>query len=476
MNGSSVLHMLMLFFGGIIIVYMAVVILTYAIMLFFAFIQLRKQYRLNKEDIEEDYIDAIYSKPVSILVPAYNEELGIVNNIHSLLSLRYPETEIIVINDGSTDATQQNVITHFQMKPIQKIVREQIPTERVLAIYQSEIHPNLLLVEKENGGKADALNVGINISTYPYFCSIDGDSILEEKSLLRVMKPIILSNEEVIASGGNIRIANGHDVQLGSVFQANLSSNYLVVMQIVEYLRAFLMGRIALSKFNLVLIISGAFSVFSKKWVVEAGGYSTNTIGEDMEVVVKLHRMLKEKKLKKRIEFVSDPVCWTEAPQSFSVLRNQRRRWHQGLIESLWKHKRMTFNPRYGAIGMISFPYFWIIECLGPLIELGGYIYIVIAFFTGQIYYEMAILLLLLFVLYGAVFSVASILLEAWSMKTYPRNKDLFRLIVLSLSEIFWYKPLTLIWRTEGFIRFLLGRQEWGQMKRQGLSKKGSVE
>lgn len=473
---SSVLHILMLFFGGIIIVYMGIVILTYAIMLFFALIQLRKQYRLNKENIEEDYIDAIYSKPVSILVPAYNEELGIVNNIHSLLSLRYPETEIIVINDGSTDATQQNVIAHFQMKPIRKIVREQIPTEPVLAIYQSEIHPNLFLVEKENGGKADALNVGINLSKYPYFCSIDGDSILEEKSLLRVMEPIILSNEEVIASGGNIRIANGHDVQLGSVFETKLSSNYLVVMQIVEYLRAFLMGRIALSKFNLVLIISGAFSVFSKKWVIEAGGYSTNTIGEDMEVVVKLHRILKEKKSKKRIEFVSDPVCWTEAPQSLSVLRKQRRRWHQGLIESLWKHKRMTFNPRYGAIGMVSFPYFWLIECLGPLIELGGYIYIVVAFFLGQIYYEMAILLLLLFVLYGAVFSVASILLEAWSMKTYPRNKDLFRLIVLSLFEIFWYKPLTLIWRTEGFIQFLLGRQEWGHMKRQGLSKKGSVE
>lgn len=445
-------------------------------MLLFAFTQLRKQYRLNKEDIEEDYIDAIYSKPVSIIVPAYNEEIGIVNNIHSLLSLRYPETEIVVVNDGSTDETQRTVIKHFQMKPIQKIVREQLSTEPILNIYQSQVHPNLLLVEKENGGKADALNAGINISKYPYFCSIDGDSILEEKSLLRVMKPIILSNEDVIASGGNIRIANGHDVQLGSVFQTNLSSNYLVIMQIVEYLRAFLMGRIALSKFNLVLIISGAFSVFSKKWVIEAGGYSKQTIGEDMEVVVKLHRMLKEKKLKKRIEFVSDPVCWTEAPESLAVLRNQRRRWHQGLIESLWKHKRMTFNPRYGAIGMVSFPYFWLIECLGPIIELGGYIYIIIAFFMGQIYYEIAILLLLLFVLYGAVFSIASILLEAWSMKTYPKSKDLFRLLVLSLSEMFWYKPLTLIWRMEGLIRFILGRQEWGQMKRQGLSKKGSVE
>jgi biofilm PGA synthesis N-glycosyltransferase PgaC len=476
MNGSSLLSALMLFFGVIIIIYMVVVILTYATMLFFSFIQLRKTYRLNKENIEEDHIDAIYSKPVSIIVPAYNEEIGIVNNIHSLLSLRYPETEIIVVNDGSTDETQHNVITHFRMKPIQKIVRKQIPTEAILKIFQSEIHPNLLLVEKVNGGKADALNTGINVSKYPYFCSIDGDSILEEKSLLHVMKPIILSNEEVIASGGNIRIANGLDVQLGSVFQTNLSTNYLVVMQVVEYLRAFLMGRIALSKFNLVLIISGAFSVFSKKWVIEVGGYSNRTIGEDMELVVKLHRMLKEKKLKKRIEFVPDPVCWTEAPQSFSSLRNQRRRWHQGLIESLWKHKKMMFNPRYGTIGMISFPYFWLIECIGPIIEVGGYIYIVIAFFLGNIYYEMAILLLLLFVLYGALFSIASILLEAWNMKTYPRSKDLLRLLLLSMTEIFWYKPLTLVWRTEGIIQFLLGRQEWGQMKRQGFSKKGSVE
>lgn len=466
----------MLFFGGVIIFYLVLVIVAYAVMLFFALLQLGKQYRLNKEEIEEDHIDAIYSKPVSIIVPAYNEEIGIVNNIHSLLSLRYPETEIIVVNDGSTDRTQEIVINQFQMKPIQKIVRQQISTEPVLNMFQSEIHPNLILVEKKNGGKADALNVGINLSKYPYFCSIDGDSILEEKSLLRVMQPIILSNEEVIAAGGNVRIANGHEVQLGSVFGSSLSPNYLVIMQIVEYLRAFLMGRIALSKFNLVLIISGAFSVFNKRWVIEAGGYSRNTIGEDMELVVKLHRTLKEQKSKKRIEFVPDPVCWTEAPQSLSVLRKQRRRWHQGLIESLWKHKKMTFNPRYGGIGLISFPYFWIIECLGPMIELGGYIYIVVAFFLGQIYYEVAILLLLLFVLYGAVFSVASILLEAWSMKIYPRSKDIFHLLILSLSEIFWYKPMTLIWRMEGLIQFLGGRQEWGQMNRQGFSKKGPTK
>lgn len=438
-------------------------------MLFFAFIQLRKRRGLNKREIEEAYVDAMYSKPVSILVPAYNEEVGIINNIHSLLSLRYPEIEIIVVNDGSTDGTLEKVLQHFDMRPIQTVIRKQLASEPVIGVYESNIYPYLKLIDKENGGKADALNAGINLSSYPYFCSIDGDSILEERSLLRVMQPIILSNDEVIGAGGNIQIANGFDVRLGRVIESAFSRNYLVTMQIVEYLRAFMMGRIALSKFNLVLIISGAFSVFSKKWVIEAGGYTKNAIGEDMELVVKLHRLIRERRLKKRIEFVSEPVCWTEAPQSLSVLRNQRRRWQQGLIDSLWKHKKMTFNPKYGTIGLVSFPYFWLVECLGPIIELGGYLYIIIAFFMGQIYYEVAILLALLFILYGAILSMVSVILDAWSLKKYPSMRDILRLLLLALSEVFWYRPLNLIWRMEGFFRFFRRKNEWGNMKREGF-------
>ncbi len=441
-------------------------------MLTVALITMRKRYRLDPSEYDDAHIDAFYSKPISLLVPAYNEEIGVVDTVYSLLNLRYPQTEIIIINDGSTDNTLETVIKHFKMKPIEQIIKMDIPTKQVKQIYQSEIYPNCILVDKENGGKADALNVGINISQYPYFCSIDGDSILDEKSLLRVMKPIILSDGEVIAAGGNVRIANGAKMQRGSVYETNLPSNYLVVMQIIEYFRAFLMGRIALSRFNLVLIISGAFSVFSKKWVVEAGGYAANVIGEDMELVVKLHRLLKEKGEKKRIEFVPDPVCWTEAPQTLGVLRRQRRRWHQGLLESLWKHKRMTLNPKYGLIGFISFPYFWLIECLGPIIELGGYIYLIFAFFLGNIYYEIAITLLLLFVIYGVIFSIASIIFEAWTMNSHPSTRELLRMTALSFTEIFWYRPLTLIWRLEGIINFFLGKSDWGNMKRQGIAGK----
>lgn len=473
MSIAQLIEYAMKFFGGIILLYMAVVIASYSLMLFGAFVQLRKQYGRDQEEIEDDHIDMIYTKPVSIIVPAYNEEEGIIDSIHSLLSLRYPQTELIVVNDGSTDRTQQIIIEQFRMKSVRKIVRDQLATKQVRQIYQSEIHPNLLLVEKDNGGKADALNAGINVAKYPYFCSIDGDSILEEDSLLRVMQPIELSNEQVIAVGGNIRIANGLEIQLGSIFQTDLSKNVWVTMQVIEYLRAFFMGRTALSKLNLMLIISGAFSVFSKKWVVDVGGYSVQTIGEDMELVVKLHRHLKEHGIDKKIKFVTESVCWTEAPQTLSLLRKQRRRWHQGLIESLWKHRKMTLNPKYGTIGMIAFPYFWLVECLGPIIELGGYLYIVFAFFYGNIYYELAVLLTLMFALYGTLFSAASILLESWSMNTYPKTADLFRLLLMSFTEMFWYKPLTLFWRMEGFVQCILRRKEWGNMQRVGLSKKG---
>ncbi|KGX84979.1 glycosyltransferase family 2 protein [Pontibacillus litoralis] len=471
---ESLLTFFSLLFGSFIILYMLVVIFIYSVMLIISFFNIRKRYQLDQEGIDEENLDATYMKPISIIVPAYNEEVGILDTIYSLMSLRFPQTEVIVVNDGSKDGTQDKLIQAFQMKKVKKVVKKVLDTEPIIAIYQSSLNQNVWLVEKENGGKADALNAGINVAKYPFFCSIDGDSILNEKSLLQVMNPIVTSNEEVIAVGGNVRIANENNVQLGSISSPKLPRHYLVVMQVIEYLRAFMIGRISLSKFNMVLIISGAFSVFSKKWVIDAGGYSKNMIGEDMELVVKLHRYVKEHKLKKRIEFVADPVCWTEAPQTLSVLRRQRRRWQQGLLESLWKHKRMTLNPKYGAVGMVSFPYFWFVEAIGPLVEFGGYVYIVVAFFLGDIYLEFAFLLLCLFVLYGSVISIASVLLDAWNNDVYLRNKDLARLMVMSLTEVVWYKPLTLIWKLEGYLAFILRRKEWGTMKRTGLSEKGS--
>jgi len=458
-------------FAWFIAIYMVIVISFYSVILVISFFQLRKEYQLDRVQAYEDYSDEFYTKPVSIIVPAYNEEAGIIQSVRSLLSVDYPTYEVIVVNDGSTDQTLAKVIDHYDMQEIKKAVRKQVETKPIVRIYQSAVLSNLFLIDKENGGKADALNVGLNFSHYPYFCSLDGDSVLEQDAFLKVMKPIIDSNEEVIASGGSVRIANGCQIKNGQIQRIGLSNKPLVVMQIIEYLRAFLMGRIGLSRHNLLLIISGAFGVFSKQWVIAAGGYKTDTVGEDMELVVRIHRLLKEKNIKKKIVYVPDPVCWTEVPEEITFLRRQRRRWHRGLLESLWTHRKITLNPKYGSIGLISFPYFWIVEFFGPVIEFLGYLFMVLCLFLGGIYIEFAILLFLLSCLYGSIFSMVSVLLEEWSLTKYPKVSDIMKLFVYSLTETLWYRPMTVFWRCEGIWQMLIGDQSWGEMKRKGVSE-----
>lgn len=456
-------------FGVFLIFYMLLVIGVYTLMLIFAFTYLKKTRRLDKYIENTVNLQYTNSKPVSIIVPAYNEEVGILSTIHSLLTIEYPQFEIIIVNDGSKDATLQQVIEAFQMEQVFQTVRQQLQTEEIKAIYRSNIHHNIVLIDKNNGGKADALNAGINVSQYPYFCSIDGDSILSGKSLLQVMKPIVASNGHVIAAGGSVRIANGSNFQYGTFMNAVMPNNPLVIMQIIEYLRAFYMGRIALSRFNLLLIVSGAFSVFSKHYAIKVGGYNRQTIGEDMELIVRLHRYLLKNKINKAIEYVPDPVCWTEAPDNFKDLQTQRRRWHQGLISSIMLNRGMLFNPKYKQVGMISVPYYVFIELLGPIIELIGYIYMIISFAVGNVYWESAIILLTLFLIYSTVISMFAILLESWSMHTYPRARDTLKLMLYSLTELFWFRPLTTWYRIQGFWYYFRGKNDWGKLSRKGL-------
>ncbi|MCZ0754282.1 glycosyltransferase family 2 protein [Anoxybacillus sp. J5B_2022] len=456
--------------GWFVFAFMVAVIAFYSFLLLVSLFQLRRSYQLDEWEPYEELLDVSYAKPISILVPAYNESAGIFGTVRSLLSIEYPEYEIIVINDGSTDDTLAKLIESFQLVRTNQVIRQQLKTKPVRAVYRSKLYRHLLVIDKENGGKADALNAGINVSRYPYFCSIDGDSVLERIAFLKVMKPIIDSDGEVIASGGSIRIANGCEIERGEIVKVGLSRHPLVVMQVIEYLRAFLMGRIGLSRHNLLLIVSGAFGVFSKRWVIEAGGYA-HTVGEDMELVVRLHRLIKDRKEDRKIVYVPDPVCWTEAPESIKYLRRQRRRWHRGLFESLWIHRRLIFNPNYGSIGLVSMPYFLIIEFLGPVVELLGYIVMVISLFLGGVYMEFAILLFLLSVVYGSIFSMAAVLLEEWTVRKFPNVSDLVRLFFFSLTETLWYRPLTVLWRCEGIIDVLRKKRGWGEMVRKGVSK-----
>ena len=293
--------------------------------------------------------------PVSLLVPAYNEEATIASSIRSMLQLEYPHFEIIVVNDGSKDRTLAVLQEEFELVPFPEAYRVAIPTRPIRAIYRSLRHASLRVIDKENGGKSDALNAGINAARSPLFCAVDADSILQRDSLHRVARPF-LEDPTTIASGGTIRLANGCRVSEGFLEEVGMPGSWLARIQIVEYLRAFLFGRLGWSPLNAMLIVSGAFGLFRRNVVIEAGGYRTDTVGEDMELVVRLHRLHRLARKPYRIVFVPDPICWTEAPESLTVLRSQRSRWQRGLLESLTLNRRLLFHPRGGAPGWLAFP------------------------------------------------------------------------------------------------------------------------
>ncbi len=410
--------------------------------------------------------------PVSLLVPAYNESAGISQSIHSLLQLDYPEFEIIAINDGSKDETLQTLIRDFGLVPFPEAYRERLKTKRVQTIYHSREYPNLRVIDKENGGKADALNVGINAARYPIFCSVDADSILQRDSLRRVVRPFS-DNVDTVACGGTVRIANGCEVRDGFLSRIALPNHPLALIQIVEYLRAFLFGRMGWSPLNALLIISGAFGLFRKEAVIEAGGYRTDTVGEDMELVVRLHRTRRAAGKPCIISFVPDPICWTEAPQDLRTLKNQRVRWQRGLCESLSLNMDLLFARNSGAAGWLAFPFMLVFEWIGPAVEAIGYGLILVAYLFDFISGSAMLAFLLLAISLGLLLSVSALLLEELSFHMYSRPSDLLRLVAALIVENLGYRQLNTAWRLMGLWRWILrSKGHWGEMKRKGLSGK----
>lgn len=384
--------------------------------------------------------------PISVLLPAYNEEPGIVESVRSLLSLRYPEFEVVVVNDGSTDGTLTRLAETFDLVPVRKALRTSIPTVPVRGAYASRRHPELLVIDKENGGgKADAINAGINASRYPYFCVIDADGMLEEDALIRVAKPMLDDPDLVVATGGIVRIINGCRVEHGRVEEVRLPRSRLATLQVVEYLRAFLVGRIGWSRMRSLLIISGAFGLFRRSLVEAAGGFSRDTVGEDFELVVRLHRYLRDRGEEYRIAFVPDPVAWTEAPEDFATLARQRRRWQRGLAETLWRHRRLTFNPRYGVVGMLAFPYYILFELLGPLIEVAGYAAVITSAALGSLSPLFFAAFFTVALLTGIFLSGSALTLEELSFRRYEGDADGMRIVLAALAENLGYRQLLMV-------------------------------
>jgi cellulose synthase/poly-beta-1,6-N-acetylglucosamine synthase-like glycosyltransferase len=407
--------------------------------------------------------------PVSVLAPAFNEEANVVENVRSLLMLDYPLYEVILINDGSKDGTLDRLIQAFGLRPSARSFEYAVPCKQIRCVYESAAYPNLVVVDKINGGKADALNAGLNLAWYPLFCAIDADSILESDALLRLVRPFLDAPGITIAAGGVVRVANGCDVSGGRVRNVRLVHRPLPLIQIVEYLRAFLFGRMGWSSGNSVLVISGAFGLFDKRTAVLAGGYATNTVGEDMELVVRMHRYLHDRRQAYRIGFVPDPICWTEVPESLRVLRRQRTRWQRGLIDTIWRHRSMMARPRYGSVGMVALPGFAMFEMLSPLIELSGYAILPLMWLLGDLNPSYAVGFLTLSLLYSVLVSVLAVLLEDLVFRRYPRFQDLVLLLAAAVLENVGYRQLTVWWRVRAYWEFWRGDLSWGAMERRGM-------
>lgn len=405
---------------------------------------------------------------VSVLLPAYNEEAQIVDSVRSLLALRYPFHEVIVVNDGSTDATLARLEHAFGLVPAERALRESPSSTPLRRSYVSSRHPNLCVLDKPNGGKADALNLALRAAHHPYVCSVDADAVLEADALARVIRPVIEDPDRVVAVGGIVRIANGCEIDDGRVTRVALPQSRLALIQVLEYFRAFLIGRTGWSRLGCLLIISGAFGLFRRDEVQAAGGYASGTVGEDAELVLRLHRRLRERGDGYRIEFVPDPVCWTEAPQTWKGLARQRRRWQQGMAETVWRHRRMLLNPSYGALGFLALPYFVLFELAGPVFELVGLPATICGVAIGAFDLTFLLAFGVVAVLLGVVISFVGIALEELTFRRHVGVRELVRLLAFSVVEQFGYRQAVEVMRLLGTVD-ALRRGGWRSVERRGF-------
>lgn len=458
-----------------IFLYSIVLFAFYVFIGIFSIGETRKYIHQNRVTDYRMIASSLHAPSVSIIAPAYNEGLTIVDNVRSLLSIYYYNLEVIIVNDGSKDDSLQKLIDAYQLEKIDFFVPRQIPTKDIRGVYKSRnpVLRKVVVVDKENGGKADALNVGINIAGNDYIICIDVDCVLEQDAILKMVKPFMeATSKRVIASGGVIRIANSSIVENGSLVKVKLPAEYLPRMQTLEYIRAFLLGRMAWSRLNGLLLISGAFGAFDKEIVIECGGYNRNTVGEDMELVVRMRRFMEERKVPYKVTYIPDPLCWTEAPASYKVLGRQRNRWIRGTFETLKFHRIMFFNPRYRLLGMLSYPYWFFFELLAPVIEFLGFVAFLVMVLAGLVDWELFFSLLAVVIGFNYLYSVFAVYMEVKTYNQYRRRTDIAKLLLTSLSEPFNFHPFVVWSSIRGLVDIFRKRHSWGDMAREGFDKK----
>ena len=462
------------FFNLYVLIYAGTLVSSYVVFSVLSALAMLEYKQKNSFVDYRNILTSPLAPSVSLIAPAYNEGMTIVDNVRSLLSIHYANFEVIIVNDGSKDDCLERMIQTFELEKVNFAVNERLATKPIRGIYKSKNHAyaKLVVVDKVNGGKADALNVGINVSSQNLITCIDVDCVLEQDSILKMVKPFMEKKVRTIATGGVIRIANSCEIEDGRLVKVHVPDNFLARVQVLEYSRAFLMGRMGWSYINGLLIISGAFGMFDKEVAIQAGGYNHNTVGEDMELIVRMRRYMSEQKEKYRVDFIPDPLCWTEAPASFKILSRQRNRWTRGTIETLWMHRKMFFNPKYGILGLLSYPYWFFFEWLAPIIEFIGLIILFIMIGFGMINWVFFLTLLGAVYTFAIMISFTAILFDELSFYQYENKKDVLMLMLTALLEPIVFHPLTVKWALEGNRDIISGKKSWGEMTRAGFAKK----
>ena len=406
---------------------------------------------------------------ISLLVPAFNEAETVIDSVRSLLALHYPAYEVIVVNDGSSDSTMADLKAAFDLVETTNDPLSDMPHTDLKAVYVARHEPKLKVIDKDNGGKADALNAALNHATMPLICTVDADSLLESDSLLRAVQPYIDDPQRTIAVGGTVRIANGCTVNQGRVRDVRTPRNFLALLQTVEYLRAFMMARLAFGRVGALTIVSGAFGIFRTDLVREVKGYSRETVGEDLELVIKLHRLMRDRGQEYDIAFVPEPVCWTQVPESLGVLARQRIRWQRGAVETLAMHGDMLVKSRYGRVAAIGMGSMLLVDVVGPIVELLGYIIMPVFWVLGLINWPLFVAYLMMVFCFGVFVSVGALLLEELELRRFPKMRELCLLGGIAILENFGYRQLHNFWRMRGLWQFICGNKSWGEMPRQAF-------
>lgn len=453
----------------------AMIFTTYLFLTIFSAIFLRKYLRKNSYVDYNSIVSSPLAPTLSVIAPAFNESRTIIDNVRTLLSLYYNNYEVIVVNDGSKDDSMEKLIETYELEKVNYYFDYRLPCNRIRGVYKSQNRSfkKLTVIDKVNGGKADSLNAGLNVSKNDLVVSIDADSIMEPDALLKMVKPFLEAKDrKVIGAGGVVRIANSCEISGGHIRKIHLPRKFLPRAQVMEYTRAFLMGRMAWSHLDGLLLISGALGMFNREVVIQAGGYRTDTVGEDMELVVRIRRYMVERRVKYDVVYIPDPLCWTEVPSSLRVLARQRSRWTRGTFETLLTHRKLLFNKKYGKLGLLGYPYWLMFEYLAPIIEFLGILWFTFLAITGKLNWPFFLLLLGFVYFFAVSLSIWSVLFEEVTFHKYEKRKDVLKLIGTAFLEPILYHPLVMLMSIKGNIDKLLKRNTWGKMERKGFNQK----